>query len=97
VNETAISIAYIQVISLWQQVPHDRNEAINRAQRGAEILEHGWPSSQRPRATFIIVLRKKPCHTHWHTWTLPHVFLTQTYLCSVRFIAKITHQHDNHI
>ena len=62
------------------------------------LLLQGWPTSQKPRATFLTVLQQR---TISHTWahmknitpSLPH---PRTHICIARFIANITHhQQDN--
>ena len=58
-------------------------------------LYQGWPTSQKPTATFLTVLPQRATSYTWAhmniTSSLPH---SNTYLCSVRLIVNITHQHD---
>ena len=57
----------------------------------------GVAISQRPRTTFLTVLRYRATSYTWAhmniTSSLPH---SHTYLCSAKFTVNITHQHDNH-
>jgi len=59
-------------------------------------LLQGWPTNQRPRATFLTVLPQRATSYTWAhmniTRSLPH---SRTYLYSARFTVNITHQHDN--
>jgi len=39
-----------------------------------QLLYQEWPTSERPRATFLkLCYRKEPHHTHGHTWTSLHL------------------------
>ena len=61
----------------------------------AKDIYQGWPTSQRPRTTFLTVfLQRATSYTPANvniTLSLPH---SHAYLCSVRFIVNVTHQHD---
>jgi len=58
-------------------------------------LCQGWPTSQRPTATFPIVLpQRATSHTWAHMNVTPSLPHSNTYLCSATFIVNITHQHD---
>ena len=55
-----------------------------------------WPTNQRPRATYLSVLPQRATSYTWaHMNISPSLHHSHTYLCSVRSIANITHQHDN--
>jgi len=42
-------------------------------------IYQGWPTSRRPRATFLILYYHKELHhIHGHTWTTPHLFITHS-------------------
>jgi len=62
------------------------------------LLLQGWPTSQRPTATFLTVLQERAASCTWWahmnvTPSLPHL---RTYFCLARFSVNITHyQHDN--
>ena len=61
------------------------------------LLCQGWPTSQRPRATFLTVLQQRATSYIWAhmniTPSLPH---SHTYFFIATFIVNITHhQHDN--
>jgi len=43
------------------------------------LLDQGRSTNQRPRATFLTVLRQEQQHTYGHTGTSPHLFLTHTH------------------
>ena len=53
------------------------------ANQSETTVDQGWPTSQRLRAIFFTVLLQRATsshqepHTHGHTWTSPHPFLTQ--------------------
>jgi len=59
------------------------------------LLFLGWPTSQRPRATFLIVLPQRATSYAWaHTNITSPLRRSHAYLCLARFIVNITHQHD---
>lgn len=68
-------------------------------------LKQGWPTSQRPTATFFYCVTAKSyiirMGTHEHHPSFPpslshtHAHKKYTHLCSARFIVNVTHQHDN--
>jgi len=57
-------------------------------------LCQGWPTSQRPTATFIVLPQRSTSHTWAHISITPCLPHTNTYLCSATFIVMIAHQHD---
>ena len=61
-------------------------------------LDQGWPTIQKPRATFLTVFlqRAKSCTRYNDRMNItPPLTHINTYLCSARFIVNVTHQYDN--
>jgi len=58
-------------------------------------LSQGWATSQRPKATFPIVLPQRATSYAWaHVNIIPSFPHPNTYLCPATFSVNITHQHD---
>jgi len=58
------------------------------------LLCQGWPTSQRPTATFIMLPQSATSHTWAHMSITPSLPHSNTYLCSATIIIMITQQHD---
>ena len=59
-------------------------------------LQQGWPTSQRPKATFLTVLTQGATSCTWaHMNTTLSLPRSHTYLYPARYIANITHQHND--
>jgi len=63
----------------------------------AHDICQGWPTSQRPRATFLTVLPQRPTSYTWAHMNISHPISSSLAHIPLpaTFVVTITHQHDN--